>query len=125
LSTLQEFGSRAKTFAPFGGSIWVGIKKADLFNPQEDCGDCIWFGVFEKQVVISTGDKVIFTLPNFIAQPPCMEIGVNCFETIVCPPTCDTVGNTAANSPQHHEREVNEGTPVLGEGKGNLDAPGG
>jgi len=54
-STLQEFGSMAKTFALFGRYIWVGIKEADLFNPQEDCVDCISFGVFEKQVVISTG----------------------------------------------------------------------
>jgi len=65
---------------------------------------------WEKQLVISTGGRVVFILPHFVAQPPCFEIGVNCFDIIVCQTTCNTVGNTTANPPQHHVREGKEGT---------------
>lgn len=75
----------------------------------------------EKQVGVSTGGKVEFTLPHIFAQPPCVEIGVNCLDTIVCPPTCDTVGNTTGNPPQHHGREGEDGTPILGDGERDLE----
>jgi len=77
--------------------------------------------VFGKQAVISTGDKVVFTLPRVVAQPPYFEIGVNCLDTIVCPTTCDTVGSTTEIPPQHHGREGQERAPVCDESKGYLE----
>jgi len=77
----------------------------------------------EKQVVISTGGKVVFSLPHFVAQSPCLEVFVNCIYSIVCPTTCDTVETLQlipAPSP-HHEtprKGREEGNPGIGEGQG-------
>jgi len=60
-------------------------------------------------------------LPHVAEQPPCFVIGVSRLDTIVCPTTSEIVGNTTANPRTHHEREGMEGTPVLGEEKGDLE----
>jgi len=118
---LQEFGSRAKTVAPFGGSTWFGIKKADLFHLKKivEIGSGLVF--LGKQVVISTGGKVVFTLPHFVAQPPCLEIGVNLFDTTVCPTTCDDSGEHHSKFPSASRKEREGGNPDIGEAKGDLE----
>lgn len=72
-------------------------------------------------MVVSTGRSVVLTLPHIVAEPPCFEIVFNCLDNVVCATTCDTVGNSAANPPMHHEMEGEETTPVLQEGKGGLE----
>jgi len=60
-----------------GGPFGSASKKLTYLIPKKIVEIAAGLVCLEKQVVVSTGGKVLFTLPHIVAQPPCLAIGVN------------------------------------------------
>jgi len=62
-------------------------------------------------VEVGFGGELVFTSPHIVEQPPCSEVGVNCFDIFVFSTNFETVGSSTANHSRNHKRKWNGGTP--------------
>jgi len=109
-----------KHWRPLGGPHGWASKKLTYLIPNKIVEIGSGLVCLERNVVISTGGKVVFTLPHFVSQPPCLEIAVNLFDTTVCPTTCDDSREHHSKFPAAPRKGREGGNPGIGAGQGAL-----